>query len=325
MEAFFYDRDVCTGLGDRVGALMTLLTLARMYDCKIYFRWCEDPSIIYKSQREHMPKWYGFSYDLSQFKSQFWGRDISRYVQILSSQHYESNINYYKSLRKVKYIGNEVPTEAGLDQIYTTASKTTSLYVFSPDHKKFMEYYKVATHMVLLHTFSNDNFSKENNFDEYPPKYIVVHMRVGDLNTYTPYLGSHDHPRVYCTRKVVKAVIQRLDSNIYVISNNVTWARRIIGLHPRLLYKEKSPQHNDNEDYKDFRLLLGASAIIQHANYGWSAFSNNPSMMANIPLITTYKSNKQHFRYDTFRHYGQLPPQFHQCEDLDAFISKITT
>ncbi len=184
-----------------------------------------------------------------------------------------------------------------------------------------MEYYKVAAHMVLLHIFF-----KHDKLVEKPPKYIVVHMRVGDLNTYTPYLGSHDHPRVYCTSRVVKTVIQRLDpqTNIYVISNNVTWARQILSQNERLQYIEKKHQHdNNNEDYKDFRLLLGASAIIQHANYGWSAFSNNPSMMANIPLITTYKSDRPHFRFDTFRLYGHLPSQFHQCEDLDAFISKI--
>jgi len=231
-------------------------------------------------------------------------------------------------MAKVQFQNNEVPSEAGLDHVYTTASKTTKVYKFQ-DNENFIQNYRVTARKFYL-------YALKQNFKIMAGKqsrYIVIHMRLGDLNTYTPYLGSHDHPRVYCTTKVVRKVLQALDSNIqaYVISNNETWAKAILAnytaylkfVSPRYLNKPLKPSSLDNDDYNDFALLLGASGIIQHANYGWSSFSNNPAMIANIPLITTYKPTNQHFRFNIFRSYGSLPTEFHDCYGIRSFIDKI--
>lgn len=319
MEGYYYDRTVCTGLGDRVGALMTLLTLSRMYDTKIYFRWCEDSSEVFETQRHAggnpraMPHWFGYDYNLTEFYERFWGGlDISHGVVLLSAEEVKSLPLH--SLQRVKYLDNSIPPMEGLDQLYTTAHQTTMLFP-SDKQSNFARYYREAARLVYLHTL----LSNYHIVVRKPSKYVVLHMRGYDLNAYTPYDGCHDNLELYCTKKVLRAVIKKLPKRnlpILVISNNLTWAEDLVG------GSQLSFVYNTSE-YDDFALLLGASGIIQHSHQGWSSYSNNPAMMAQIPLITTYKPDRFNYRYSLFEEYGKLPNEFHECGEINVFIEKL--
>ena len=47
---FLFDRSICTGLGDRVGTMLSLAALARVENASIAFLWCKDPSVIVQDQ-----------------------------------------------------------------------------------------------------------------------------------------------------------------------------------------------------------------------------------------------------------------------------------
>jgi len=69
---YVYDRAECTGLGDRVGILMTLATLANLHDVQIAFEWCQDPSQVFPRLHKHIPQWKGYDYDMPEFIGRFW-------------------------------------------------------------------------------------------------------------------------------------------------------------------------------------------------------------------------------------------------------------
>ncbi len=66
-QDFLLDRPICTGLGDRVGVILTLAALARFNNATIGFQWCKDPSVIIPAHRRLMPLWHGFDYNLQSY------------------------------------------------------------------------------------------------------------------------------------------------------------------------------------------------------------------------------------------------------------------
>jgi hypothetical protein len=308
MEQYVYERAVCTGLGDRVGALMTLATLARLHSVSIVFRWCGDPSEIFPSQHQHMPRWHGFDYNLSEFRQRFWPSALDEYIAFatpeLSSEHKASK-------NKIIWNGLAVPAEAGLDQAYTTAWNAVQV----PEKKvldadRYQKTYRWVGRKVVLHAVRNHPRLIQDD------PYIVAHMRGPDDNTYNSFLGCHDHPKLYCTRSVLKRLLKRLPGvKVFVVTNNATWAESLIS-HGKLDIL------TDTSAYDDFALLLGASAIVQHANYGWSSYSSNPSMMSRAPMITTFKRHLQHHRLALLEAYGGIPSEFYDCTRIDEFVSE---
>ncbi len=70
-QDFLFDRPICTGLGDRVGTMLTLAALARHHNATVGYLWCEDPSVIYPRIRSGIPRWSGYDYNLTEFKARF--------------------------------------------------------------------------------------------------------------------------------------------------------------------------------------------------------------------------------------------------------------
>ena len=308
MHHYVYDRAVCTGLGDRVGAIMTLATLARLNYVDVVFPWCEDPELVLPKHhrqilRKYIPLWHGYRYNLTEFQNRFLPKDFP--ITIVAP---ELTPEQKESSHKVKWTGLEVPAEAWLDHVYTTAWTSVQL----PDRpvldgEKYKQSYRWLARSLILHAIPN-------NFEviEKHSMYIAVHLRGPDDNTYHPFPGFHDEPRHYCTSHVLKRVTKRIPGvSLVVLTNNASWARGIV------------PSGVDitvSSDYDDFALLLGASAIVQHANHGWSAFSSNPSMMTGAPLITTYRRHLEHHKLGWFEKYGGIPDEYYGCEQTKTFI-----
>lgn len=308
---YVYDRAVCTGLGDRVGALMTLATLASIHDIQIVFRWCGDPSEIFPRMHKHMPGWHGFNYSFREFQHRFWPGQL--HVKLITP-HLLSI--HKQSPNKVIWEGlSDTPAEAGIDHVYTTAWKA----VIVPggmeiNYESYKKAYKRIAKQVLQHTLMHNS---EKIASGLKPKYIALHMRGPDDNTYNSFVGCHDNFELYCTKRVLKRILKTYPSvKIVVLTNNVTWTNALLN-HPRIQIMENSSA------YDDFALLLGSSAIVQHANYGWSSFSSNPSMIAGVPLITTFKQHLQHHRLGWFQKYGGIPEEFYDCSQTNQFIDKL--
>lgn len=301
-EVYVYDRPICTGLGDRVGILATLAALARLHGVKIVFEWCQDPSQIFPRVRKHIPQFVGWNYSGEEFVRRFWPHQEDLVLVADNLTHYQRQM-----VGRVAWEGLAVPGEAGLDHCYTTAWKTMRVPGQPEfDANTFKNFYKLAARAVVGHGAGRR-----------PDKYVVVHMRGPDHNNYNPFEGCHDAPEMYCTKQVLKRVIKDIPSaKIFAMSNNVTWMKWLIK-HKRIEYLEH------RHDYDDFDLLLGASGIVQHALHGWSAYSSNPAMLAGVPMITTYKPNQPLFRLDWFRDHGGVPDEFHDCNQIGAFVQKV--
>ena len=68
--AWVFDQNICTGLGDRLGIMLTLYTLANLTNTSIFFEWCMDPTKAGSQNPLHyrfIPGWIGWQYDLHEF------------------------------------------------------------------------------------------------------------------------------------------------------------------------------------------------------------------------------------------------------------------
>jgi hypothetical protein len=70
-QDFLFDWPICTGLGDRVGVMLTLAALARHHNTMVGYLWCKDPSVIYSCIHSGIPRWSGHDYNLNEFKARF--------------------------------------------------------------------------------------------------------------------------------------------------------------------------------------------------------------------------------------------------------------
>lgn len=312
-KEYVYDRAICTGLGDRMGDIMNLATLARIHSVQIVFEWCTDVSVIFPRIRKHIPRFTGWQYDLSEFEQRF---QIPSDIILVHNFTLEQK----QSFGKVKYEGLEVPSEAGLNIIYTTGYKTVGLNHYTPDGEHFKMVYHQISSAIVHHVKMYDPIVLAH---EKQP-YLVVHMRGGDHNNYEPFLGCHDHYQSYCTGKVLKKLLKKLEQNvkIFAITNNGDWFSSILK-NSSNVFKSRIELVNGTSASDDFALMLGAVGIVQHALHGWSSYSTVAAMMAQIPLITTYKTTMQHHRYETFKQYGGVPSELYTCDRQNAFFWQI--
>ena len=59
-QDFLFDRAICTGLGDRVGTMLSLAALARHHSTTVAYLWCSDPSVVYPRVSQWIPRWTGW-------------------------------------------------------------------------------------------------------------------------------------------------------------------------------------------------------------------------------------------------------------------------
>ena len=183
----------------------------------------------------------------------------------------------------------------------------------APDPETYKESYRWVGRTVMAHYWAHNS-----NDSRLEGGYIALHMRGPDDNTYSQHEGCHDGPKTYCTMRVVNRLRKEIPRvTIVVLTNNAEWAKQ--ALSPKKVIISQ-----DVEDYDDFALLLGAKAIVQHANFGWSSFSSNPAMIAGVPLLTTFRRRiVQEHRFNIFKNYGGIPDEFHDCEQIPEFVQKV--
>ena len=289
---YLFDRAICTGMGDRVGTLLTLAALARSEGGTVVFRWCNNPIEVYSRIHPHIPRWRGYNYSIAEFRSRF---SVPHEVILV-----ESITEKHKLLPLVQWSGVGVPAEHGSDSVYTVAWKTTRLSRVSQlSASEFKEAYQAVARPLSASGAAEQGLGV----------YVAVHLRGPDDNTYSPPSGAWDDLAMYCTGKVLQQVLA-LNVTLVAVSNNVVWANELLGGRLRV--------RDGGTAYDDFSLLLGASGIVQHAWGGWSSYSSVPALASGMPVINTFRGSPQ--RSDLFREQGGVPREMYSCSRRGAFM-----
>lgn len=292
---YFFDRAICTGMGDRVGTMLTLAALARSEGAKVVFWWCDDPSEIYSRIHPHIPRWHGYNYSLTEFKMRFNPPAEVLLVEMVTAKH--------KMLPRVQWNGVGLPAEDGSDSVYTVAWKTTRLGGTQISARSFEESYQAVARPLAALAADQQGRSQ----------YVAVHLRGPDDNTYSPSFDAWNDLDMYCTGKVLRQLLA-LNITLIAISNNGAWANELLG--KRLRVREYVTA------YDDLSLLLGASAIVQHAWGGWSSYSSVPAFASGAPLINTFRGLPH--RHNLFREQGGIPREMYNCQQRSKYVQAVT-
>ena len=209
-QQFTFERDICTGLGDRLGLILTLAALARVENASVAFKWCTDPSPVLSRIRPHIPLWNGYNFSLSELQNRF-----NLPVEIVFAPLGQA--------AKVQWQNVGVPAEECLDSVYTIAWRTMRLSVRHTNGKRFIAAYKDIGRSLKA--------KPEHG-------YAVLHLRGPDRNTPDAY--DHD-PAAFCTAYILR----RLGMQVIAISNNPVWANDL--LDGRLVVSNSTSPYDDME------------------------------------------------------------------------------
>jgi hypothetical protein len=295
---FLFDRPICTGLGDRVGTMLSLAALARVENATIAYLWCEDPSVVYPRVGKWIPRWTGWEYNLTEFRARFRPPPEIVFVQDLADPSLQ---------RLPKVVWGEsmpFPAEQGSDSIPQIGWLTMRLPTLTKlDYiNQFQAHYRNIIAPIAA-----------AQPDVHGP-FILVHLRGPDDNTPLFDMDTPDH---YCTGRVVRALLRRkLGMPVYAISNNLTWANEMLEGRVPILEDAGSA-------YDHFSLLVAAKAIIQHAWGGWSAYSSVAALISGAPMISTYDPAAPHHRFRLFKSQLAIPPNFYDCTQIPDFTQAI--
>jgi hypothetical protein len=290
---YFFDLDICTGMGDRVGTILTLAALARLEGARVVVWWCDKPSKIFSRVHPHIPRWHGYNYSLTEFKKRFVLPTEVILVDTVAARH--------TKLPRVQWKGVGLPAEHGSNSVYTIAWKTTRHGLTLKSGQRFELAYK-AVSRPLAESAGGSGGGRNR-------RYVAVHLRGPDDNTYSQFEGAWNISSTYCTSKVIARLLT-LNVPMIAISNNITWAQSQLG--------QKLQVQEETNPYDGFSLLLGASAIVQHAWKGWSSYSSVPAFASGAPLINTYRGEPH--RYNLFRNQGGLPRELYDCSQQSEFV-----
>ena len=297
-QDYLFDRPICTGLGDRVGTMLSLAALARHHNATIGYLWCEDPSVIFPRIRSGIPFWYGYDYNLSEFKARFHPPREIVFVSDLSDRRLQR-------LPKVVWGEGQMPfpAEQGSDSIPNIAWLTMRLPVEGPVNQFHERYREIAAPIAAAQAGAAVH-----------GPYILLHMRGPDDNTFQDAMDGVEN---YCTGKAVKALLKlKLGVPVYAISNNISWANEVLEGRVPILDEGGSA-------YDHFSLLISAKAVIQHGWGGWSSYSSVPALIAGTPMLNTYDPALSHHRFRLFKSQLGVPANFYDCTQIPEFTQAV--
>jgi len=304
IEASFwlYNRTSCTGLGDRLALAISLSALARLNNnATILAEWCTSPQRVLLASPyifQFIPGWVGYDFPLL---------TVLDHISLPSNiQYFDSNNRTVLPLHDLVTMGHDAPAEEGIEGVSTLYWKALKLDDLHIDPSRYRQAYLDAGKEITV------KYPKE--FNTIPP-YVLVHVRCPDRNSYT------HNQRNLCTKRVIRKLTQR-GLRLRLISNNMSMALRVLDDMPFWNEYLDDITYQDESALQDMKLVLGATAIVQHAPGGWSSYTSVPAMAKEIPLINT-ASGLNH-RFDYFEQFGELPPELYTCLQINRFVSKVT-
>jgi len=288
-SSWLYNGIVCTGLGDRLGIIVSLSALARLHNSTVFIEWCEDPEtacVANPLHRKFIPEWTGWEYPLQ---------------TVFEHIAFPGNVEFFLDGRpppipwKLVTFKNQAPSFEGIPSTSTLYWKALKFTDKVWDVAQYRQAYLDAGKEIV---------SKAPTPEICVP-YVLVHFRCPDRNTF-----RRDEQSL-CTRDVIRK-LQAAGVDLKIISNDydltLPW---LYGLPP-------VPFTASGTAWTDMQVSLGAAAIVQHASGGWSSYTSVPAMAKEIPMINTYYGTGH--RYSLFSQYGDLPPEFMTCSQTDLFV-----
>jgi hypothetical protein len=287
---WLFDAAICTGLGDRLGYMVSLSALARLNDnSTVVMEWCEDAqraSLANPLHLKFIPQWTGWKYPLH---------------TVLAHITIPSNVEFYPDGRpppfKFKLVtsNHQAPAIEGIpftSTLYWKALKLGDGIWSSEDYRQ-------------AYLNAGKEITSRAPKREAGKPYVLAHFRCPDHNTH-----QRDE-RSFCTRKVIRRLNAAGVDLIVITNNQELTSLWLEGLHSVQIVEQGTA-------WTDMQLALGAAAIVQHASEGWSSYTSVPAMAKEIPLINTYKGIRH--RYSFFSQYGDLPPEFFSCSQFKRFV-----
>lgn len=294
---WLYNNPVCTGMGDRLGMIIALSALASLHNSSyvVHMEWCTQPNRAVLSNPQFMrwiPKWTGYDFPIE---------------TLHATLTMPGNIRLYKSEHEFTRFDGLVREDGAIPAWGANAATSTLFCRAISMGRREREWttrecetaYKKAGQQVQPVEREEENFP-----------YILIHFRSGDANT-----EARDE-RPFCTQGVL---LDLHAAGVYmkVISNNHSFSMRWLQGLPSMHMVHSSSA------FQDVMLALSAAAIVQHASTGWSSYTSVPAMARGIPLINTYTGANH--RYGHFKHYGEVPREFHACHEKSEFVHKAVT
>jgi len=297
-EDYVYHRSICTGLGDRLGAVAMLGAVARAYGVNTTFCWCDDPMVVVKQNPLHLqyiPRWVGWRYPLSD----------PHFFEVPKGVNLQSGVEYCQRAGHVVTDEADMPRTPPMQGLLSLPTLGHRMWAVSDRAAVPAEVFRRAYREAAMELRPRHHQKKAD---------VVLHVRAPDRNTFN---RRDEHAiRSFCTRAAVHAALEA-NRSVAVVTNRPNYTRyRVLGEK----LSKSVVLHSHHSEWEDLELLFGARAILQHASGGWSAFSATAALARGIPLLSTYRGDDEH-RADFFARYGEVPKELRmRCGDIAAFF-----
>ena len=325
-----YNRALCSGLGDRITVILNVAAFALTMNATCYMYWCEvrdaclthyhevcDDTPIVLQENAGTDRYYAIA-------------DIQRHM-VMPANVVLLTVEEFAVMAKdapdISYTGGALPAGYAYDGVYTLAPLTMSFPGHSVAYPLFLEAYRRVGLEWTVHDASNQ-----------ATKYIVLHLRQddkkSDIDEYV--VGGSPH---HCTFDILSE-LTKYEVPVFLISDDDVAKRRLLsdfGHHVTAQNKRYCPAcctvtdlacivmegmngrglSKIQGEVMDVALLMGAAAIVQHVEKGWSSFSSVVAMAKQIPLVTTLRHGWN--RLDDFATKGSCPQELMKCDQLHKF------
>ena len=279
-----FDRDICSGIGDRLLAIFSAYTIAILNNKSMVARWCGHAI-------------QDRSYPLEILKTYL---DLPPGLTLLVDQEFDSFEKQNPMLQKILYENQELKAFSAYDGVPSLAFKTMTLLGGMHITRTMFEgaYYDWTKQI------------KQCNAKCPLPKsqtYFALHIRQGDKrfeHGSRPFIHGANNP-LFCTHEAL-VLVSKTNMSTYFISDDVDLINSevISNYDPYGVKKWISV----GGVYCELCMMLHSKGIIQHSPLGWSAFSAVAAFAAQIPLLNTWRGSSP----------DENHPHFHRFYDFDA-------
>lgn len=295
-EVWYYAHSVCTGLGDRVCALLSMAAVARAFNVTVVVPWCTDPMASDALGPLHLrfiPGWTGWRYPPP--------AHLPPGVRLLDVEPEASKKNV------VVDWASRVPPIQALGCLPRLGHE---LFQLPPHHTPVSQ----AAFEAAYHSAAAEGFlPRAPRMDD---NVVVLHIRTPNRNTHV----RDERPSSFCTCTVVRMLLAA-GLRVVALTDGRRHARRVLGRAYRHLLLASS-----KDAWADMDRIAHARGIVQHASEGWSSYSGVPALARRVPLLNTFlegEATTSEHRHDLFESYGGLPPHFYRCREARLFVAAV--
>jgi hypothetical protein len=295
-----FDRDICSGLGDRLLAIFSAYTIAILNNRSMVARWC-DHAIPERS------------YPLEILKTHL---KLPDGLTLLAGRDFDSFKKSNPMLPKILYENRELKAFSAYDGVPSLAFKTMTLDGGIHITREMFEgvYYDWTKQIKQCEARCTLPKSQA---------YFALHIRQGDKSFEhgsVPFIHGANNP-LFCTHEALM-LVSKTNLSTYFISDDVD----LINSEVMSNYAPYGVKRWISVEgiYCELCMMLHSKGIIQHSPLGWSAFSAVAAFAAQTPLLNTWRGtssdeNHLHFhRFYDFDSKGGRPALAKDCLDLSS-------